>query len=101
MAAAGPAGNPAPAKPAASLRGAQSGKAILAALVICAFMECLFALNYMSSAHQPVATNLPFGTTGSSPLLTAAEKGISLQVTHYPNETAVKDAIGQAKLYGR
>jgi hypothetical protein len=100
MAAAAPAGNPAPAKPAASPPGAQNFKAILVALVICAFMECLFALNYMSSAHQPVATNLPFGTTGSSPLLAAAEKGISLQVTTYPSESAVKDAIGQARLYG-
>jgi hypothetical protein len=84
----------------ASPPGAQNAKAILVALLICAFMECLYGLNYMSSGHQPVATNLPFGTTGSSPLLTAAQKSMSLQVSHYPNESAVKDAIGQAKLYG-
>lgn len=45
-------------------------------------------------------THMPFGVTGTSPILTKVEKGFSLQVTSYPNESAVKDAIGQAKIYG-
>lgn len=73
---------------------------ILVALGICAVMECLFAANYMSSGHAPAATNLPFGTTGSSPVLTAAKKSISLKVTHYPSESAAKHAIDQAKIWG-
>ena len=63
-------------------------------------MQCLFAFNYMDASHQPVATNLPFGVTGSSPILANAEHRFSLKVTHYPNEAALKDAIAQAKLYG-
>ena len=63
-------------------------------------MQCLFAFNYMDASHQPVATNLPFGVTGSSPILASAEHRFSLKVTHYPNEAAVKKAIGEAKLYG-
>src|SRR5262245_41858907 len=74
--------------------------AILAALGICAVMQCLFASSYMSAQHAPKATDLPFGTTGSSPILTAAEKTISLKVTHYPNEAAVKEAINQTTIWG-
>ncbi len=44
-------------------------------------MQCLFATTYVSAEHAPKATNLPFGVTGSSPILTAAEKNISLSVT--------------------
>jgi hypothetical protein len=63
-------------------------------------MEALFAINYTSSGHQPVAANMPFGATGSSSVLTAAEKHISLKVTQYPSESAAKNAIGQAQIYG-
>ena len=63
-------------------------------------MECLFATTYMSSGHAPKATDLPFGVTGSSPVLTAAEKTISLKVTRYPNESAAKTAIDQAQIWG-
>ena len=73
---------------------------ILVALAVCAVMECLFAVNYMSAGHAPKATDMPFGVTGSSPILTTAEKTFSLKVTHYRDEAAVKDAIGQAKIWG-
>ena len=73
---------------------------ILAALLAGLVLECLIGGNNMSAGHEPVATNLPFGVTGSSPILTSAEKNISLQVTQYPNESAVKTAIGQAKIWG-
>jgi hypothetical protein len=36
----------------------------------------LFTANYMSSGHQPVATGMPFGATGHSPVLTAAQSDI-------------------------
>ena len=48
----------------------------------------------------PGRHRLPFGVTGPSPLLTPAEKTFSLKVTQYPDETAVKTAIGQAKICG-
>ncbi len=95
VAEAAPAGNPR-ANP-----GPRRGRLpILVALAVCAVMECLFAVNYISSGHAPKAAGMPFGVTGSSPILTTAEKTFSLKVTHYPNEAAVKDAIGQAKIWG-
>jgi hypothetical protein len=74
--------------------------AILAALGIAAAMQCLFATTYMTAQHAPVATDLPFGVVGSTPILAEAEKKISLQVTQYPNEAAVKSAIDQAQIWG-
>jgi hypothetical protein len=91
-----PGAAPAPESP----RSKALSKAVLAALVIVAFMECLIAFNYTDSGHEPIATNMPFGVIGSSPILTQVEKTYSLQVTRYPNASAVKTAIGQAKLYG-
>ncbi|MEV0783488.1 hypothetical protein AB0I52_11010 [Streptomyces sp. NPDC050423] len=73
---------------------------ILVALAIAGLMQCLFAVNYISSGHAPVATDLPFGVTGPSPILNAVQKGYSLKVTQYPTETAAKDAIDEAKIYG-
>jgi voltage-gated potassium channel len=40
------------------------------------------------------------GAVGASPVLTAAEKNISLKVTQYPNESAAKTAIDQAQIWG-
>jgi hypothetical protein len=67
--------------------------AIVAALGACAIMQCLFATTYVSAQHAPEAASLPLGVTGSSPVLTAAEKTISLSVTRYPSETAAKTTI--------
>jgi hypothetical protein len=89
-------GNPAP-HPA---RRRRAMLAIVAALGICAVMQCLFSTTYTSAEHAPKASNLPFGVTGTSPVLRAAEKTISLNVTHYPNEQAAKNAINQTTIWG-
>lgn len=73
---------------------------MLVALGVCAVMQSLFATTYMSSGHAPKATDLPFGQVGTSQVLTAAERNISLDVTQYPNEAAVKTAIDHARIYG-
>lgn len=90
-----------PANPTTNRAGRRRAViAIAAALGACAIMQCLFATTYMSAEHSPKATNLPFGVTGSSPVLTAAEKNISLKVTRYPNQSAVTNAIDHAKIWG-
>ncbi|WP_331769053.1 hypothetical protein OG948_34990 (plasmid) [Embleya sp. NBC_00888] len=93
---------PADATGASAAKGAgpKTAVRVLAALAIAAVMQCLFTVNYISSAHEPVATNMPFGATGQSPLLAAAQKNLSLKVTQYPNEQAAKDAIDRAEIYG-
>src|SRR5262245_51159972 len=75
-------------------------RAILIVLVIAALAQSLFASNFISSSHNPVAHDLPFVVVGSSPLVAAAEKSISLDVTSYPSESAAKNAIAQAKAWG-
>lgn len=95
------AASPPPSEPAAKQPRHRRGLlVIVAALGICAIMQCLFATNYMSSGHAPKATNMPFGVTGSSPVLTAAQQGISLKVTTYPDGSAIKSAIDSAKIWG-
>ncbi|WP_371498634.1 hypothetical protein OG871_21670 [Kitasatospora sp. NBC_00374] len=86
--------------PSGKARGPKTAVRVLVALAIAALMQCLFTANYMSSAHEPVATDMPFGATGQSPLLAATQKNLSLKVTLYPNEQAAKNAIDQAKIYG-
>jgi hypothetical protein len=73
---------------------------IVVALLVAAVQMSLFALSYISSGHAPSATNLPFATTGSSSLIGAAERDISLKVSHHSDEAAAKRAIDKAKAYG-
>ncbi|KHK96602.1 hypothetical protein LK09_14840 [Microbacterium mangrovi] len=64
-------------------------------------LTTLFALNYTSSGHSPVADNLPFGLVGSTQLTDAAQGPLlSLDVTTYPDEQAAMDAIERGEIYG-
>lgn len=91
----------APTDPAAGPPGRRRALiGFLTALGICAVMQCLFATTYMSAGHAPKATNLPFGSVGTSPVLAAAEKNISLKVTRYPDEAAARTAIDEARIFG-
>ncbi|GGQ47982.1 hypothetical protein [Streptomyces asoensis] len=73
---------------------------MLAALAVCTVMQSLFATTYMSAGHAPKASDLPFGAVGSSPVLAAAEKNISLKVTEYPDEAAARTAMDEARIFG-
>lgn len=86
--------------PGAKAGGPRTAVRILVALAIAAVVQCLFTVNYVSSAHEPVATDMPFGATGRSPLLAATQRNLSLKVSQYPNEQAAKDAIDRAEIYG-
>lgn len=64
-------------------------------------LATLFALNYTSSGHEPVANDMPFGVVGSTDLSTAAQGPLlSLDVTTYPNEQAATEAIDRGEIYG-
>jgi hypothetical protein len=71
-----------------------------AVLLIAGIYQVVFALVLTSANHNPVASNLPFAVTGDSSLTTAVQKNVSLDVTAYPDESAAKTAIGQAKAWG-
>ncbi|MBS1879715.1 MAG: hypothetical protein JST31_09395 [Actinobacteria bacterium] len=73
---------------------------VLIALALVALEQCLFAFNYTSSSHEPVAANLPFGVTGASSLTDGVTKNMSLELKDYSDEAAAKRAMDEAKIYG-
>ena len=73
---------------------------VIAVAVAATLYQAAFATAYISSGHNPVANNLPFATTGNSPLTSAVQKNLSLKVTNYSNESDAKNAIGQANAWG-
>ena len=78
----------------------------LPALAIVLFLACSVAAVWVSALQAQVPRNMPFGVTGTSPVVTAAESAkvsgyqISFVNTTYPNEAAAMDAINQGKIYG-
>ena len=51
-------------------------------------LTTLFAVNYISSGHEPVANNMPFGVVGSTSLAKAAQGDLfSLKITTYATRT--------------
>jgi hypothetical protein len=95
-------------KPAAASEATSSGtrhrivpKNLVAPVAFAVVLVTLFAVNYMSSGHEPVANNMPFGVVGSTSLVDAAQGDLfSLKVKKYPNEDAATNAMNQGQLYG-
>ncbi len=76
-------------------------KNLIAPIALAVLLTTLFAVNYMSSGHEPIATDMPFGVVGSSPLPHDAQSPLfSLDVTKYPNEAAATQAMNEGKIYG-
>jgi hypothetical protein len=76
------------------------------ALAVVLFLECALVAVWVSALQVQIPRNMPFGVTGSSPVVTAAEstKVMGYQVsfvnTTYPNEATATDAINEGKIYG-
>lgn len=81
-------------------------KRALAALLLVLFFECVLAVVWISALQAQVPRNMPFGVTGSSPVVTAAQSQrisgyqASFVNTRYPNESAAMEAINQGDIYG-
>lgn len=76
-------------------------KHLIAPVTLAVVLTTLFALNYISSGHEPVADDMPFGVVGSSPLPQAAQSDLfSLKVTDYPDQAAATQAMDQGQIYG-
>jgi hypothetical protein len=76
-------------------------KNLVAPVAFAVVLVTLFAVNYMSSGHAPVANNMPFGVVGSTALVDAAQGDLfSLKVKDYSNKKAATDAMDQGELYG-
>jgi hypothetical protein len=78
------------------------GKRIIAALVIVAFLQCLFVLCLVSALPLQVPRNLPLGATGTSSVLNKVQSTpqVSFQTLLYPSQSAAQNAINQGTTYG-
>jgi hypothetical protein len=94
-----PEGAPAPGH-AARRSGRSSVVPLVGALLVVAVMQCLFTANYTRAERNPVASNLPFGEMGSSPLTAQVQRHMSLKTIQYPNQSALNTAFNQNKIYG-
>ena len=86
--------------------GGLPARRTLVALAIVLFLVCTVAAVWVSALQAQVPRNMPFGVTGTSPVVTAAESAkvagyrTSFVNKTYPNEAAAMDAINQGKIYG-
>ena len=72
----------------------------IAGLVVVLILACGLVASLVGSVHLFKVHNLAFGVVGSSPLVTAVDKKLSLNTIQYPNQSAVDQAIDQTNLYG-
>jgi hypothetical protein len=77
-----------------------SVKAVIIGLLIVLALVTIMGTTYISADHAVVAHNLPWGITGSSPLTTAVQKSISLDIHQYANQSDLENAADEAKIYG-
>ena len=76
-------------------------KNLIAPVALALLVTTLFGLNYISSGHEPIAANMPFGVVGSSPLPAAAQGDLfSLKIIDYPTQAAATDAMDRGQIYG-
>ena len=76
-------------------------KNLVAPVTLAVLVTTLFAVNYMSSGHAPVAANMPFGVVGSESLAQAAQGDLfSLQIIDYPDQDAATEAMDRGEIYG-
>ena len=72
----------------------------IAALVIVLILAGALAASLIGSSVNSKPRNVPFGVVGSSALVTAVGKQVSLKPIRYANASAVHRAIDQTKIYG-
>ena len=76
-------------------------KNLIAPIGLAVLLTTIFAVNYMSSGHEPIATDMPFGVVGSSPLPDDAQGPLfSIDVNEYANEAAATEAMNEGEIYG-
>ncbi len=76
-------------------------KNLVAPVTLALILSALFAVNYMSSGHEPIAQNMPFGVVGSADLAQAAQNDLfSLDVIEYSDQQAATDAMNRGEIYG-
>jgi hypothetical protein len=81
-------------------------KKIVGALAMVVILVCVLTLCAVSALQVAVPRNMPFGVSGASPVVTAAESEkisghqVSFVNTLYANQSDAINAINQATIYG-
>ena len=76
-------------------------KDLIAPVAFSLVLTTLFAVNYMSSGHEPVANDMPFGVVGSASLADAAQGDLfDLDIIEYDDQDAATQAIDRGEIYG-
>ena len=73
---------------------------LLLGLGIVLLVQAVFVVSYVGALHKPQPHNVPFGTTGASPLAAAVDQQISLHTKTYADEAAARRAIDERSIYG-
>lgn len=107
QAASGPVPDPADAGAAGDAGAGGDGrrrlvpKNLIAPVAFSLVLTALFAFNYTSSGHEPIADDLPFGVVGPTALAEAAQGELmTLDVTTYDDQDAATAAMDRGEIYG-
>jgi len=76
-------------------------KDLAAPVLFALVLTTLFAVNYTSSGHSPVADRMPFGVVGPTALAEAAQGPLfSLDVRTYDDSDDATEAMDRGEIYG-
>ncbi len=76
-------------------------KDLIAPVAFSLILTTLFAVNYMSSGHEPIANDMPFGVVGSTALAEAAQGDLfDLDIIQYDDQDAATQAMDRGEIYG-
>ncbi len=76
-------------------------KDLLAPVLFSLVLTSLFAFNYVSSGHEPVARDMPIAVVGSTELAQNAQNDLfSIDVISYDTQDAATQAMDNAEVYG-
>ena len=76
-------------------------KNLIAPVAFSLILTTLFAVNYMSSGHEPIANDMPFGVVGPTELAEAAQGDLfDLDITQYDDQDAATQAMDRGEIYG-
>lgn len=74
---------------------------LLAPVAFSVLLTALFAVNYTSSGHEPVAESMPFGVVGSPTLAESAQNPLfSLELISYDSQGDATAAMDRGEIYG-
>ncbi len=76
-------------------------KDLIAPVAFSLILTTLFAVNYMSSGHEPIANDMPFGVVGPTALAEAAQGDLfDLDIIQYDDQDAATQAMDRGEIYG-